>query len=106
MSLTATSLSHPTTKAAIRTAAFEAAVGHNKRYGDASRGTSYVQRKDGGLFMRIDHYKDACGGALVIYGPESRNFYGQVRRAMGKLAMDYLENLCNALASPATEKQW
>lgn len=103
--LTYTSLRHPRTQAAIVETMLEAAVGVSEVTG---KGTSYVPRADGSLFMRIDYrpVEGTDGGVFVAWGPESRPFIGRVARALGAQKFLYVNRLADALASPAIEKVW
>lgn len=101
--LTQTSLKHPRTQRAIACAAFEAAShATEKQFGKA-----YVARADGNNILRVDfRLTEGEHGSLMVWGPESRIFIGKVSRSMGLSKFLYIHRLCDALASPATEKVW
>lgn len=106
--ITTTSITHPTTKSAIRTAAFNAAITLCESHDDhgkliSLRGTDYAQRVDRSLFMRVDVEQ---GGNMRFYGALQTRIDSKVFKALGRDSFIYLENLCAALATPATDKIW
>lgn len=91
---------------AIRRALFEAATEISGSLpGEFCK--AYVMNRHGKNFLRVDVERPISG--LVIFrawGPESRPFQHHLAVAFGTEGFAYVHRLCDALASPATEKVW
>lgn len=97
--ISSSSLMHPSVKASIRVAVFEAAANVVYDSRGQGHGKSYVENSKGNFFMRVDWIVHRDGGQFArFYGESSKRIDAMVQEAFGDRGYAWVEKLAQALA--------